>query len=152
MNILDLADRGYQALPIDKESTDVLLAAGKLLEAALRRRVSRSGGPSAPGESPAKLTGELEDSFRTRVIRRRRSARGDKVRVGTNLPQAPALNFGYAEKGRVLAPRPFMEPALADVKDQMTSLVRTKMRARGVRELRNTAAERAARREHEAGA
>lgn len=166
MNLLDLADRGFAALPIDRESTDALLDAGKVLEGAIKRRLSRFGGgmPSAPGESPAMLSGDLWRSIRTRVIRRKKSARGDKVRVSTDLPQAPALEFGMTKgvrlrkKGggstslRTMAPRPFMRPALEEVKTQIGARFLTKMRARGVRELRNQAAERASRREHEAGA
>ena len=146
-DIMTFLRGGFDALPVDRESTDVLLAAGIVLEGAIKRQLSRGGGPSAPGEPPAALTRELLGSIGHRVIRRRKSKRGDKVRVGTRLPQAPALEFGYIGRNRVLKPRPFMRPALDEVKGQMTSLVLAKMRARGVRELRKKAAERASRRE-----
>jgi hypothetical protein len=146
-NLLELAGGGWDAIPIDRESTDAILAAGMVLEGAIKRRLSRSGGPSAPGESPAILTRELLGSIGHRIIRRKKSNRGDKVRVGTGLPQAPALEFGYVDGKRVLKPRPFMRPALDEVKSQMTSRVLAKMKARGVRETRNRRAERASRRE-----
>jgi hypothetical protein len=160
MNILDLADQGFAALPIDRESTDALLAAGDILLGSVRSELGTFGGgePSAPGQPPRIASGELYRSVRKRVIRRTKSTRSDKVRVGTNLPQAPALEFGMVKgvrvrkKGggtslRTMAPRPFMRPALEKVKTQMTGTMLVKMRARGVRELRNQAAERASREE-----
>lgn len=78
---------------------------------------------SAPGESPAPDLGDLRKSIGREQV-------GDVMRVGTGLRRAAALEFGHVYQTgggtmfraalenrvlagiRVLAPRPFMRPAL----------------------------------------
>lgn len=80
------------------------------------REYRRKGGKvhkaSAPGQPPAVDTGALRNSIGMGVV-------GGVVRVGSGLAKAPLLEFGTLDDGGVLAPRPFMRPALEDARAAM---------------------------------
>jgi phage gpG-like protein len=83
---------------------------------------------SAPGEPPAPDTGLLRNSIHHEVD-------DDKATVGTNLEYAQPLEFGTTSAGKghhtVIAPRPFMRPALAKVRDQLNGIVVSGLRSAG---------------------
>lgn len=80
---------------------------------AYRSDISKLTRASAPGDPPAVDTGALRNSINYEV------QWGGKHVVGTNSEYAAPLEFGATTKrGRIL-PRPFMRPALADVKKEM---------------------------------
>ncbi len=64
--------------------------------------------PSAPGEPPARVSGELMDSVAYEVVE---SDRGLVVLVGASAPYALALEYGT----RRMAARPFLRPSLAEM-------------------------------------
>jgi phage gpG-like protein len=84
------------------------------------KMIARAGRASAPGEPPAPDTGGLRGSVQDEFDRS--TMRG---RVGTNHKAAAALNFGTRRAGvnrrTVIAPRPFMEPALKKAQAAMTA-------------------------------
>jgi HK97 gp10 family phage protein len=75
---------------------------------------------SAPGEPPAPDTGTLQRSIT-------HDFDGQKIRVGTNVEYAEPLEFGTTNAGRshnvVILPRPFMRPAYAASKEQITDAI-----------------------------
>lgn len=75
------------------------------------KMIARAGRASAPGEPPAPDTGKLRGSIQVEY-----DDNLQRARVGTNDKKAAPLNFGTRRAGRsrnvVIAPRPFMEPAL----------------------------------------
>ncbi|MGB0970434.1 MAG: hypothetical protein ACPGVG_05660 [Mycobacterium sp.] len=78
---------------------------GKVKQTLNQRGSNRSGpgGPSAPGQPPAKQSGALGRS--AQVDRSKNKGKRPKVRIGTNLPYAPIQEFGGTinAKGRALA-------------------------------------------------
>ena len=75
-------------------------------------RTLRSGSvigldPSSPGEPPKKITAQLQNSIRTKVIRRKRAIIG---LVGTNLKKGRWLEFGTSK----MKPRPYLRPTLSE--------------------------------------
>lgn len=81
--------------------------------------------PSRPGEPPRKRTGMLQRSIAHAV-----ELRGDKVvaRVGSNVPYARALEFGYSPRN--LAARPYLEPSLREYAPAFGRVVATELRRR----------------------
>lgn len=74
-------------------------------------RTLRSGSiiglsPSSPGDPPKKITGQLQNSIRTKVNRTKIAIIG---LVGTNLKKGRWLEFGT----RKMRPRPYLRPTLA---------------------------------------
>lgn len=75
-------------------------------------RTFRSGSiigldPSRPGEPPKKITGQLQNSIRTKVIRSKRAIIG---LVGTNLKKGRWLEFGTSK----MKPRPFLRSTVSE--------------------------------------
>jgi hypothetical protein len=62
---------------------------------------------SAPGEPPARPTGDLVRSIRTEV---KKTLKGFFAVIGSNLKKAPALEFGTP----TIAPRPFIKPSITE--------------------------------------
>lgn len=96
------------------------------------RLYPRGGGKvhraSAPGEPPAADTGELRGSIGMEIA-------GTVLRVGSGLAKAEGLEFGMTTPtGGVVAPRPFMRPAFASVRDEMTEVAVGELR-RATRDL-----------------
>lgn len=83
------------------------------------RRVRRADRASAPGEPPAPDKGALRGSIQIEY-----DDLIQKGRTGTNKVYAAPLNFGTQRAGpdrkTVIAPRPFMEPALKKALGAMT--------------------------------
>lgn len=91
------------------------------------RASAPTGGWDGFGEPPAVDTGELRASIGM-------EAAGDVLRVGSGLDKAPGLEFGTTTPtGGVVAPRPFMRPALAAVRAQMGEAVAAELRNAGRR-------------------
>jgi len=65
--------------------------------------------PSKPGEPPHVLYGRLKQSITHQVEVAEKEVIG---RVGTNVEYARALELGFEGKGRKLAARPYLRPAL----------------------------------------
>ena len=93
--------------------------AGGALADHVRMKISRpnpsGAAPSAPGEPPARVTGELLDSVAYEVIE---SDRGLVVSVGAAAPYAQALEYGT----RRMAPRPFLRPSLAEMEEEIARI------------------------------
>ncbi len=75
-------------------------------------RTLRSGSvigldPSTPGEPPKKITAQLQNAIRTKVVRRKNTIIG---LVGTDLKKAKWLEFGTSK----MKPRPFLRPTLSE--------------------------------------
>lgn len=91
------------------------------------KRIARAGRASAPGEPPAPDTGGLRGSIQDEYDRA-----AMKGRVGTNHRAAAALNNGTRRAGplrrTVIAPRPFMEPAMKKARVAMTAAGLSAMR------------------------
>jgi hypothetical protein len=89
-----------------------------------RRKIMHQA--SAPGEPPAPDLGDLKRSIGHEVV-------NGKLRVGTGLKRAAALEFGYiySNPHRVLKPRPFMRPSLAEAKKKMGEEVFSEIQVRG---------------------
>ncbi|KKK61805.1 hypothetical protein LCGC14_3010660 [marine sediment metagenome] len=79
--------------------------------------------PSSPGEPPKKITAQLQNSIRTKVIRRPRAIIG---LVGTNLKKGRWLEFGTSK----MKPRPYLRPTLSENRRKIGRVV-----ARGIRAL-----------------
>lgn len=86
-----------------------------------KKRAKQLHQASAPGEPPAPDIGELRRSVGTHV-------EGGVRRVGSPLPQAPALEFGTQR----IAARPAWRPALQAAKAEMTGVVVDELRASGL--------------------
>ena len=104
-----------------------------------KRRAKQLHQASAPGEPPAPDISELRRSFGLEV-------RAPFLRVGTPLPQAPALDRGAViartalrKDGTVtnyvivIAPRPFMEPAYLKARPDMRIAAAVALEAMGER-------------------
>ncbi|MBA3340615.1 MAG: hypothetical protein H0W30_01245 [Gemmatimonadaceae bacterium] len=112
---------------------DTLAAIGVIVEAEVKRLLLTPGRgrmygvhrASAPGDPPAPDLGNLQRSITHEVV-------GQTVRVGTTAEAAEALEFGTVTAGRgrntVILPRPFMRPAIAATRDQVTDEIRKLMR------------------------
>lgn len=155
-------------------TTEPLLASALILEREIKAQLSRSGTgklshgqrAAAPGQPPARQKGELLASIGHRKLKGRRR---EKIRVGTRLLQAPALEYGtvavlstsFKRRGRLrqrrlrkgslkfkrrtVPPHPFMRPALAIAKPAMIEAFRITLKAKGTRQLLSAAERRAAR-------
>ena len=93
--------------------------AGQALADHVRMKLSRpnpsGAAPSAPGEPPARVTGELLDSVAYEVLE---TEKGLSVTVGTAAPYALALEYGT----RRMAPRPFLRPAFAEMEEEIARI------------------------------
>ena len=115
---------------------------GRFTSARTARGVHRA---SAPGDPPAVDTNNLRGSITyERVARttgfspRALTGRaGAARRVGTNVEYAEALEYGSIGEGGHIAPRPFMRPAIAQVRDAMTDELVGILRAAGRNTLTN---------------
>ena len=65
--------------------------------------------PSLPGEPPKKITSQLQNSIRQRVVSTVNSVTG---LIGTDLKKAAALELGNKEG--TLKPRPYLRPTLME--------------------------------------
>lgn len=103
-----------------------------------RINIDLSNRASAPGEPPAPDEGTLQRSITHGDVQvAAPSGRGVlgsaltrlSIRVGTNVEYAEPLEFGTTTAGRsrnvVILPRPFMRPAFAASKEQMTATMVT---------------------------
>ena len=72
--------------------------------------------PSLPGESPKKITSQLQNSIRTKVIRGKDRIIG---LVGTNLKKGRWLEFGTSK----MKPRPYLRPTLSENKRKIGRVV-----------------------------
>lgn len=98
-----------------------LFAGGQRLEAYAARSITEgavSGAahvPSAPGTAPNNDTGVLARNIETVQVEPL------KVEVSSNAPYAAALEFGTSK----MAERPYMRPATAATRKEITELVRS---------------------------
>lgn len=97
-----------------------LFAGGNMIQTEAQLSITRgavSGKghvPSRPGEPPNQDTGVLANNIETVQV-------GPlKVEVSSNAPYAAALEFGTSK----MAERPYMRPAVAAKRDEVTELVR----------------------------
>ena len=92
-------------------------------------RVKLGSRASAPGDPPAPDSGALRNSVDYHE-------QNGKDVVGTDQPQAPALEYGTKSAGRnhnvVILPRPFMRPAFQLVRDKLGAVVSAVLRVRKV--------------------
>jgi len=65
--------------------------------------------PSLPGEPPKKITSQLQNSIRQRVVSTVNSVIG---LIGTDLKKGAALEFG--NRSGTLKPRPYLRPTLME--------------------------------------
>ncbi len=84
-------------------------------------RTLRSGSiigldPSKPGEPPKKITSQLQNSIRTKVIRRKTAIIG---LVGTNLKKGRWLEFGTSK----MKPRPYLRPTVSENRTKIGRVV-----------------------------
>lgn len=141
---------GFRALQqlsadIGGGNTEGVKKAALVLEKKLKEKLSHPGSgrtyparkgrgkhqASAPGEPPAPDLGDLRKSIGQEVV-------NGKRRVGTGLRRAPSLEFGNiwptsTGGNRVLAPRPFMRPAVEEATEDMKSEMIGDLRIRGQR-------------------
>jgi hypothetical protein len=93
--------------------TEALVLVGIIKRILSKRGTGRTYGShtaSAPGEPPAVRYGDLRRSIGREKV-------GGTIRVGSGLKRAAALEFGHRySSGRILAPRPFMRPAVEQLK------------------------------------
>ncbi len=93
--------------------------AGQALADHVRMKLSRPNPlgttPSAPGEPPARVSGELMDSVAYEVAD---TGKGVSVMVGAAASYALALEYGT----RRMAPRPFLRPALAEMEEEIARI------------------------------
>ena len=78
--------------------------------------------PSSPGEPPKKITAQLQNSIRTKVIRGKDRIIG---LVGTNLKKGRWLEFGTSK----MKPRPYLRPTLSENKRKIGRIVARGLRA-----------------------
>lgn len=90
-------------------------AACRFLEGQIKQSVSGSS-PSAPGEPPGVVTGELRRSMAHEV---EKTPQGVTGRVGTNKEYAVPLEFGTSN----MAARPFLRPGLEKGKKQVAKIL-----------------------------
>lgn len=76
---------------------------------------------SAPGEPPAPDSGVLRNSMDMGTV-------GGVLRVGTGVEYAPMQEFGTIQDGGYIAERPFMRPALAEVRGKMSEVLKSFLR------------------------
>ena len=100
-----LAD-GRAGLKAQALRTEIILNLSRPGRGKAYKRGNITHQASAPGDSPAVLTGRLRQSIAVVKVD------PGHYKVGTNMLYAPELEFG----GRTIAPRPFLRPALAAVK------------------------------------
>lgn len=90
-------------------------------------RVKLGSRASAPGDPPAPDSGALRNSVDYHE-------QNGKDVVGTDQPQAPALEYGTKTAGRkhnvVILPRPFMRPGFQKVRDKLGAQVTAVLRTR----------------------
>ena len=109
---------------------------GQFASARTARGIHRA---SAPGDPPAVDNNNLRPSITyERVVRTRgfspralTGRAGAARRVGTNVEYASALEYGTQDDGGFIAPRPFMRPAVAMVRDAWTHELVGVLRAAG---------------------
>lgn len=97
-----------------------LFAGGQLIQ--VEAQVSITNGavsgkghvPSSPGEPPNQDTGVLANNIETVLVEPL------KVEVSSNAPYAAALEYGTSK----MAERPYMRPAVAKKRKEVTQLVR----------------------------
>lgn len=65
--------------------------------------------PSLPGEPPKKITSQLQNSIRQKVVKTTRSVVG---LIGTDLEKGAALELG--NRSGTLKPRPYLRPTLME--------------------------------------
>ena len=104
---------------IDAGLASAASEAGQALADHVRMKLSRPNPlgttPSAPGEPPARVSGELMDSVAYGVTG---TGRGPSLAVGAGAPYALALEYGT----RRMAPRPFLRPALAEMEEEIARI------------------------------
>lgn len=133
------ADRlGDVTRRVNASKVQILTTVAVALEGEIKDQLSRPGSgvtykrgkngthqASAPGEPPAPDSNRLVNSIHHEVG-------GDSARVGTDEPYAKPLEFGTTTAGRghhtVIAPRPFMRPALAAIRSRLTEDVKIELR------------------------
>lgn len=98
-------------------------AAARVLRDKIREQLDqRSPEPSAPGESPRRVTGRLRRSVRDGIV-------NGVQRVGTDDFRAPILEFGARhDDGKVLEPRPFMRPGKQAAEKEMGHAIAKELR------------------------
>lgn len=96
--------------------------AGGALADHVRMKISRpnpsGAAPSAPGEPPARVSGELLDSVAYEIME---TGRGLSVTVGAAASYALSLEYGT----RRMAQRPFLRPSLAEMEEEIARIYRT---------------------------
>lgn len=97
-----------------KEVVDLVNDVATGVQVLLKKTLSRGDGrtnPSKPGNPPHVRIGTLLKSWTTKVNRtEKRSKSGVRLRLGSNVVYARALEFGY--KPRNLKPRPYLGPTV----------------------------------------
>ena len=97
-----------------KEVVDLVNDVATGVQRLLKKNLSRGDGrtnPSKPGNPPHVRTGTLRRSWTTKGNRtEKRSKSGVRLRLGSNVVYARALEFGY--KPRNLEPRPYLGPTV----------------------------------------
>ena len=101
--------KAYRKETIDLVN-DVATGTQKLLKKTLSRGDGRTN-PSKAGNPPHVRTGTLRRSWTTKGNRiEKRSKSGVRLRLGSNVKYARALEFGY--RPRNLEPRPYLGPTV----------------------------------------
>jgi len=101
--------KAYRIETIDLVN-DVATGVQRLLKKNLNRGDGRTN-PSKPGNPPHVRTGTLRRSWTTKGNRtEKRSKSGVRLRLGSNVVYARALEFGY--RPRNLKPRPYLGPTV----------------------------------------
>jgi hypothetical protein len=99
----------------------------RVTRGAPRTKIDLTNRASAPGEPPAPDTGQLRNSIHFEFVDE------NKVRVGTHLKYAEALEFGTTTAGKshnvVILPRPFMRPGLAAARARMKAGIVAELRS-----------------------
>ncbi len=90
-------------------------------------RTLRSGSiigldPSKPGEPPKKITAQLMNSIRTKVIRASERITG---LVGTNLKKGKWLEYGTSK----MKPRPYLRPTIAENRRKIGRIIARGLKA-----------------------
>ena len=74
--------------------------------------------PSKPGEPPKKVTSQLQNSIRQKVVTRPGEVIG---LIGTDLKKAAALEFG--NRSGTLKPRPYFRPVLSEQRGRIARII-----------------------------
>lgn len=100
-----------------KNAPRAVRAGRRVIAAEMKRLLSlRSGGPSAPGQPPAKVSGELVRAMKTPPVRERRW--GAEAAIQVDHEGANRLEYGYRDRrGIETAPHPYAGPAIANKQD-----------------------------------